>query len=322
LPASRVTGIAAVTPDEAWIATRGGVAGYLARDGRVEWQVTTMETGELPAPITLAIAVDRRGVVWAATSAGAAAFDRRGPRHAFTSRNAPLLHQILDAVYVDGEGLVWFGGAGGVNVYQPPGPGGDDGRWLVGFTRISSVGGLPDDLVFKINGDSKGRIWFGTAGGAAVLTPDRAAFGLGAHDPSRWQTFTAERAPFASPHVHAIVEDRQGRIWLGTERGILVLDESQPRGSPARWQRFDAEGAPAGGRGLPHPWVQALAVGPDGRVWAGTRGGLAVYDPASAARGWLTYGAHPLRRWTGYLWPAHWQQNILSNEVTALAWSH
>ena len=30
--------------------------------------------------------------------------------------------------------------------------------------------------------------------------------------------------------------------------------------------------------GLPHGAIRTLAQGPDGRLWIGTRGGLAVYD--------------------------------------------
>src|SRR5207249_2985313 len=120
---------------------------------------------------------------------------------------------------------------------------------------------------------------------------------LGAFDSSRWRTFTVENSPLANDKVHAMIVDRRSRIWLGTERGISVVEELSP--GQFRWQQF-AAGGPGG---LPHPWVQTLLAAPDGRIWAGTRGGLAVYDPAKPERGWRSYRANLLRRWTGYLWP-------------------
>jgi ligand-binding sensor domain-containing protein len=262
----------------------------------------------------LGLTADPQGAAWAATGAGGATVSPAGSAMAFTNQNAPLLHLILDAVYVDRTGLVWFGGAGGVNVYQPPLPGQSEGQWPVGFNRVTTNGALPNDLVYSVTGDTQGRIWFGTAGGAAVFTPDPAAFGLGAFDASRWQTFVSGKSPLVDDQVHAMAVDRQGRIWLGTEQGISVVDEVSP--GQFRWRQFTADGR----NGLPHPWVRALLAAPDGRIWAGTHGGLAVYDPAKPDGGWTTYHANRLRRWVGYLWPAYWQRNILSDDVTALAW--
>ncbi|MGH2367855.1 MAG: ligand-binding sensor domain-containing protein, partial [Chloroflexota bacterium] len=318
LPSNRVTRIVPGQDGDVWIATDGGLARYsVGQDGvsdGVSWRVATVENSGLPYPTVLGLAVDDRGVAWAATGSGGAMIDPRGSSRAFTNVNAPLLHQILDAVYLDPTGRVWFGGAGGVNVYQPP-TGGAEGHWPVGFNRTSTAGALPHNQVYAIFGDRQGRVWFGTAGGAAVLTPAPDTRGLGALDPARWQTFNRPTAPLAHDSVHAIAEDQQGRIWLGTKGGITVLDEAAP--ADGRWRQFGAGGAGA----LPHPWVQALVFSPDGRVWAGTRGGLAVYDPAHPSDGWRSYRAHPIRRWTGYLWPDHWRQHLLSDDVTSVAWA-
>ncbi len=335
LPSNRVTALVstAASPtamprgDRAvWLATQAGVARFAPGAAR-SWQTFTPEDSVLPHRQVLALATDQRGNLWAATAKGGAMLGANAPHlgapaseRAFTNQNAPLLHQILDAVCVDHDGRVWFGGAGGVNVYEPGRAPGEPGSWPTGFTSVSTRGGLPADLVFACLVDSHGRVWFGTAGGASVFTPDPAAYGLGAFDEARWQTFTTRNSPLPHDKVHALVEDRQGRIWIGTEGGLAVLDEraSASSGGKGQWRVFTAAGAaPAG---LPHPWVQALLALPDGRIWAGTKGGLAVYDPAHPEQGWRSFHAHPLRRWTGLFWPPHWRENILSDDVTALAW--
>ena len=320
LPADHVTGIAPGPDGEVWVATHGGLARYAPRGGGAAWQVATVENAGLPYPTVLGLAVDARGAAWAATGHGAAVVDPRAGGRAFTAANAPLLHQILDAVYVDPAGRVWLGGAGGVNVYQPPLAPGASGEWIVGFNKQSTGGALPDSQVHAILGDTRGRLWFGTARGAAVFTPAPETRDLGAYDGSRWQAVTRANAPLAHDSVHAILEDRRGRIWLGTKGGLTVFEEAAPGAAAGRWQQFGA-----GGRGpedsLPHQWVRALALGPDGRVWAGTRGGLAVYDPSQPHQGWSSYRAHALRRWTGYVWPAHWEHHLISDDVTAIAWA-
>jgi ligand-binding sensor domain-containing protein len=319
LPSSRVTAIAAGPPGEVWLATHGGLVQFRTSGTGLKWQAMTVENAGLPYPTVLGVAVDAQGTAWAATGAGAASVQPDGSGRAFTTKNAPLLHQILDAAYVDRDGRVWFGGAGGVNVYQPA-AGGRDGTWPVGFTRESSGGTLPDDLVYSIVGDGMGRIWFGTRSGAAVLQPDANAFALGAYDPSRWQTFTSANSTLPNDQVHTILIDGQERIWFGTENGIAVLDESRPSGSAGQWTIFAAGSQSPAAPNLPHPWVQALASSPDGRIWAGTRSGLAVFDPSRPNDGWNTYRAHSVRFWAGHLWPAFWRDHILSDDVTALAW--
>jgi ligand-binding sensor domain-containing protein len=279
-----------------------------------------VESAGLPYPTVLGLAVDPRGVAWVGTGAGAAMVDvdalaaRRGGSRAFTGVNAPLMHQVLDAVYVDRLGQVWFGSAGGVNVYRPD-AGGGPGTWPTGFNRLSTRGGLPHNQVYTIFGDSRGRIWFGTGAGVAALTVSGDEFGLGAYDAGRWTTYTRPAAPLAGDTVHAIAEDRRGRLYFGTASGISVLDESEPDPT-RRWRRLGA--GPAGG--LPDPAVQALAVAPDGRLWAGTRDGLAVLDPERPDAGWQTFRALPLSRWLA-VWPARRESHILADDVTALVFT-
>jgi len=64
----------------------------------------------------------------------------------------------------------------------------------------------------------------------------------------------------SSEVVSAMVQDHQGRLWVGTEGGLSYFDG----------RRF----SPYPGA-LPPGFVQSLAVGLDGAIWVGTDGGLA-----------------------------------------------
>jgi hypothetical protein len=308
LPAAAVHDIAAGPGGEVWLATSGGLL-RIGADG--SYLSSMVENAPLPYPTVLGVSIDRRGVAWAATVAGAAAVDQKRDGRAFSGRTAPLMHQLLDAAHVDRRGHVWFGGAGGVNVYEPAADWSEPGRWPAGFNRWSTNEGLPESLVFTIFEDRVGRMWFGTDGGAAAFTPDPTAYALGSGETPRWQTLTTASSGLVHDKVHAIVQDSAGRMWFGTERGISIYDEGAS--GAARWTTIDA------GR-LPHPHVEALAVSPDGRVWIGTKGGLTVVDPRGSAMNLPVYRSHPLRHWTGLLWPPHSRLDLPADEISSLVW--
>ena len=308
LPSSIVNDVATGPNGEVWLATDGGLL-RVGADGSLVRAV--VENAPLPYPTVLGVAVDRRGVAWAATVAGAAAVDVNKSGRAYSGRTAPLMHQLLDAAMVDRSGRVWFGGAGGVNVYEPPVDLSEPGRWPAGFNRWLTGGGLPDNLVFAIFEDSKGRVWFGTGGGVAAFTPDAGAFALGSDVRAHWTTFTSATSPLVQDKVHAITEDAAGRIYFGTERGVSIYEEGAA--GTGRWSVIEAVR-------LPHPFVEAFATSPDGRVWLGTKRGLAVYDSRRPSAELHVYRAHPIRRWTGIFWPPHARMDLLADEINALAW--
>ena len=71
----------------------------------------------------------------------------------------------------------------------------------------------------------------------------------------------------------AIAQDRQGFLWLGTQRGLVRWDGFE-------FRVFRANAADAGAIG--GNYVRALLVARDGRVWVGTfSGGVSVFDPAT-----------------------------------------
>ena len=76
----------------------------------------------------------------------------------------------------------------------------------------------------------------------------------------------------AQETVLAIVQDRQGFMWFGSQAGLSRYDGY-------RVSTFKSSGAD--GASLAADWVRVLHVDPAGRLWVGTDGGLDRYDPAS-----------------------------------------
>lgn len=76
-----------------------------------------------------------------------------------------------------------------------------------------------------------------------------------------------------SGQVHALAQDREGRLWIGTANGLVRYDGHEFVGYPARLDQPDA---------LASTSVEALAIDAAGQVWVATEGGrLARWRPAS-----------------------------------------
>ena len=82
------------------------------------------------------------------------------------------------------------------------------------------------------------------------------------------------------PHnsIRAIVQTRDGYLWLATHAGLARFDG-------VRFQVYDTRNS-----GLRHNEVRALAEDGDGTLWVGTTGGLALYRD-----GWRETGLPALR---------------------------
>ncbi len=123
-----------------------------------------------------------------------------------------------------------------------------------------------------------------------------------------WTAYTASERDLTSDAVNALARDTDGRVWIGTRRGLAIYEEDdvaflQAGDSPLPDDRITALSPDIAGRmwvgteagvsvwedgmrvtydaadmGLPAATVRVLAAGLDGRMWVGTRTGAASWD--------------------------------------------
>jgi ligand-binding sensor domain-containing protein len=204
---------------------------------------------------------DSRGRVWVGTRTtvparmGLTVFDRAtdtfhalGAAEGFPDDRAP------SAFCEDRAGGLWFG------FYQ-----GGVARYAGGkFTLLTSGDGLPDVLITDIHSDRAGRLWIASVGGGLIRVDDPAAA-----RPALVSYTTANG--LSSDNVRAITEDEEGRIYLGTVRGVDRL--SPDTGRVKHYTTAD---------GLADDFVTVAFRDRTGTLWFGTQNGLSRLTPETS----------------------------------------
>ena len=271
LGAGEVRAILAARDGDIWIAGDGGV--WRHRGGRLRRERSERAEGLLE---------DRQGALWVAGTDAAVLRHWRGAWHVIDHRSG-IEGYATGALFEDREGLVWFGTTHGLYRIS------DGPVWSIG--RES---GLASDYVRSLLQTADGDVWIGQSGGLSrmrggameVLVPgpglppmsvlalaasgdggvwagtyNRGVLRAGAGARAEVQALAPAGSPMASAQVRALLEEPGGRLWIGTERGLVAWHGG----------RFDPAPLP----GLPALPVRVLRLDAAGRLWIGFAGGLA-----------------------------------------------
>lgn len=213
-----------------WIGTYDGGLSRL-RDGRF---TTYTKRDGLTDNLVLALYEDREGSLWVGTANGLDRF--RNGKVTIYSTAEGLTHDRVYAVYENAAGMWIATEGGGLNRF-------DQGK----FTAITTAQGLAGNNVVSLGGDQAGNLWAGTvdAGMSRLGKGPIANFGI---------------AQGLTGAVYAIVQTRDGDIWVGTSNGLH------------RWRNgtFTVFGKDAG---LGDPAIRSLDPARNGDLWIGTNGG-------------------------------------------------
>jgi ligand-binding sensor domain-containing protein/signal transduction histidine kinase len=257
-----------------WISTAAGLLSY--RSGA--FRAYAMAHG-LPADTVWFTYEDRRHRIWAITSAGPAYLD--GQRFAPIAGTQPAGPLTRQALAEDAEGMLWLGGSSGIFALdtRPAVPrlaqqllsgtdvetveldrehtlwiGGSEGleRYAGGtLTPIPIAHPLGKTEVTALAPDPDGSLWVGTATGMVHLASNGAVLPFQDHGPD---------GDNGSQRVDRLFRDRQGVLWLATERGVFRLQGNH-------LQSFVPGSALATNR------ILSLYEDREGDLWVGTDSG-------------------------------------------------
>jgi signal transduction histidine kinase/ligand-binding sensor domain-containing protein/DNA-binding response OmpR family regulator len=140
----------------------------------------------------------------------------------------------VDTILQTEDGFIWVGTQQGLARF--------DGTWFTTFDKTSTKERLKHNYVRALLEDKKEKtLWIATFGG-----------GLARYTAGEFRSYTEEDG-LPGKFILALAQDRQGALWIGTDRGLAEFK---------------------GGKFAPRPEVTeeiiSLAVAPDDSVWAAT----------------------------------------------------
>lgn len=194
------------------------------------------------------------GSLWCGTSAGLYRFTEQGAMQRWTSENSPLPPGNIYAIFFDSKGNGWICTENGLAVYDPA-------------RRNISTSVFPKDFPgnrkFKeVFEDSAGKLYFLPEHGDVYVS------NIAMTDFGPLETpLSSEQEP------RAIIEDRDGCLWLATSSGIFSRDRS------GDWTEYGSTD------GVVSPlFINCTPVlDDDGRLWFGNSRGLLTVRSHEAA---------------------------------------
>jgi ligand-binding sensor domain-containing protein len=184
----------------------------------------------------------------------------------------PLDHDTgaagVNTLHEDREGTIWAATNAGLYRLTEVG-----GRWTSHFVDLEPGKTANRIRVFELHEDREGAMWVSQPNnGLRRLWPD-----------GRIERYTtlglpAKRSSGSSDAgiVNTILEDREGRLWLGTNRGLALLVRPPDSDRPQVVKVYTTKD------GLRDNNVAALLESSEGKLWAGTETGLSEFCPASS----------------------------------------
>ncbi|MES2321417.1 MAG: diguanylate cyclase [Pseudomonadota bacterium] len=198
------------------------------------------------------------GRLWLSSNSGFSLFDPANgdvlkTYRADAGRPGALSNDIVYSLYQQPGGPLWVGTSAGLNRLDGP-----DKPF-----KVFHFGSVGADFINTIVPSANGKLWLGT-GGQVIL-----------YDPATdtWTNYFHNPADSNSRSVNStttMVEDRQGRVWMGSEwsgGGVDMLDLRSGRFTHLRH-------VPGKADALADDNVAALYQDPQGRIWAGTAKGV------------------------------------------------
>ncbi len=159
--------------------------------------------------------VDRRGILWVATSKGLDLIDTKSLSVSrwedMPGEDTDLDKDALSIIHETRDGAVWIGTYGACLYQLTP-----DGRKSNGYTVDIHKYDLKDSTtvssnkIYDIHEDHKGNIWFATQKGFDRYQRDSDSFKRFAH--------------LYKGIVLSILEDAKGTLWMGSANGLLRFD--------------------------------------------------------------------------------------------------
>ncbi|WP_404632221.1 hybrid sensor histidine kinase/response regulator [Dyella ginsengisoli] len=169
----------------------------------------------LPGAMVYAVVQDHQGAMWFGTTGGIGRYDGVDFtvfRHDVADPHSLPNNQIY-TLFVDRAGRLWAGGvSGGLSRYEPAS--GGFAQWQHDDANPAS---LAHDEVWSIAQTPDGQLWVATQDGLDRLRRDGRGF-----EHVIDTTLPPDLSPRGMGPTRALLAENNGRLWIGSERGIYL----------------------------------------------------------------------------------------------------
>jgi PAS domain S-box-containing protein len=241
-PVRPVNSLLALPNGDLWIGFRSGGVSLLRNGNANDY---TVREG-VPNGAIWSFAQDREGTIWAATSNGLARLE--GNRWKEVGKDWNFAGKSANTIFLDGQGTLWVSTedtlvflAPGARRFQPTGirvgqvsqiaqaAGGK--LWMAETTRsvraipLSDKRQPPDETEVQVGSigilfDNEGALWITSLGDGLRRSPAPELLrGRIEEFSTAFESFTAKNG-LSDDFVRAILQDREGNIWVGTNNGL------------------------------------------------------------------------------------------------------
>ena len=253
-----------------WIGTESGLDHLDPATGKISTlRHDAHDPDSLPNDRVYAVLLDRRGVLWVATSAGLARRDVHSTRFVAVPLDSSTGGTVAArSLFEDDRGRIWIGTTqNGAYVLDTL-----DGRPQPVEETDTPDSTLRTDFVNSISASGAGEVWLGTYGDGIV-----------AIDAATRHTRHIRHDPKVSgsllhDQVWGLLQDRAGSMWIGSTGG---LDRLANDGRAI----LTVFGGTSRETGASAADVVSVLSTPDGRIWLGyANDGVDIIDPVGGRR--------------------------------------
>ena len=208
-------------------------------------------------PFVAGLYQDRQGTLWIGTPEALIRFDSGSKRITPYRTSGPGVGTDAISIREDGAGNLWVGTYGhGLHCFDPR-----TGKFRTYRHNPADPYSLSNDIVMRLLVDHNGMLWAGTGDG------------LDRFDARTEHFVTYKLEPQSSVLILELIEERDGKMWIGTESsGLRHFD-------PVTGQQTIFEHKTSRPGTLSDNRVNSVHFDRSGTMWVGTQNGLDKLDP-------------------------------------------
>jgi len=244
-----------------WVGTYNGVSKWNSRAPKFALYRMDKNTQGGLAGDSMTSFVEDEETLWIGTLTGLSAYDKALSRFRLVNEIDLADRRVMTLAVEKGErSTLWIGSmTGGLTSYSD--------NTQRNFTASSDPESIASNQISKVFVDSKGRVWVGMYGTGVDLYLGEKSF----------KHYPRPGADFSDLRITDIAEDAQGKIWISSNGGgLMILDPEREITTVLRHE-------PGIENTISSDNLVSVSKGKRG-MWAGARdAGLSVVDPVSLA---------------------------------------